>query len=154
MSDPNDITLNYLLHRFDSYGEIKILNELFEVINSNEINCHQKSEIFKVLNTRTLEIFSYLGIERIDDEEYLDTVIIMRILDMIQKWMYGYQDLNKESRIKIEKLKLSELSRKINMIIKINSTFENKLYNDIDFFFVEFNRTVDRLYDQTIYRVK
>ena len=42
----------------------------------------------------------------------------------------------------------------INMIIKINSIFENKLYNETDFFFFEFRNRVDKLYDQTIYRVK
>ena len=78
----------------------------------------------------------------------------MRILDMLQIWMYEFQHLSREIKIKMEKLKLSELSKKINMIIKINSIFENRLYNDTDFFFFEFRNRVDKLYDQTIYRVK
>jgi len=154
MDDPNYKILTYLIDRFNSSGENNLLDEIFEIISTNEINDKQKSNILHMLQKSTSEIFSYLNIERIENDEYLETVIIMRILDMLQISMYEFQHLSKDIKIKMEKLKLSELSKKINMIIKIDSIFENKLYNDTDFFFFEFRNRVDKLYDQTIYRVK
>lgn len=148
---------NNLLFIIDSFNSdntrLYILDEIFETISSNKMDNKQIDIVFKMLQQNTSYIFSYLNIERIENDEHLETVVIMVILDMLNKWMYQFKDCSRECRIEFEKSKLTELSKKIKIIIKVNSIFENKLYSDIDFFFIEFSKRVDRVYNQTIYRV-